>query len=234
MHISLDLKVLYFGTPVVLIGTRNPDGTDNLAPMSSAWWLGRSCVLGMGNSAQTTANLLRTGECVLNLAPSTLVGAVDRLAMTTGARTVPDSKAAMGYRHELDKFGAAGLTRQAADVVTAPRVAECPIQLEAVVASADPFQDAGASATVFRVETVRTHVSSDLLIPGTEYVDPIRWDPLIMKFCEFFGAGRNVSPSRLAEAWRMPHENSRAGSGTDGRAWRDAEPVPARAPGRAS
>jgi hypothetical protein len=26
-----------------------------------------------------------------------------------------------------------------------------------------------------------------------------------MKFCEFFGEGRNVYPSRLAEGWRMPH-----------------------------
>jgi flavin reductase (DIM6/NTAB) family NADH-FMN oxidoreductase RutF len=38
MHVAVDLEVLYFGTPVVLIGSRNPDGTANLAPMSSAWW----------------------------------------------------------------------------------------------------------------------------------------------------------------------------------------------------
>ena len=62
------LKVLYFGTPVVLVGSRNPDGTPDLAPMSSAWWLGQSCMLGLGNSAQTTANLLRERQCVLNLA----------------------------------------------------------------------------------------------------------------------------------------------------------------------
>ena len=36
MHQDVDLKVLYFGTPVVLIGTRNPGGSANLAPMSSA------------------------------------------------------------------------------------------------------------------------------------------------------------------------------------------------------
>jgi len=86
MHVALDLKVLYFGTPVVLIGSRNPDGTSNLAPMSSAWWLGQSCMLGLGNSGQTTANLLRERRCVLNLAPSSLVGAVDRLFELTGTR----------------------------------------------------------------------------------------------------------------------------------------------------
>jgi hypothetical protein len=26
-----------------------------------------------------------------------------------------------------------------------------------------------------------------------------------MKFCEFFGGGHNVHPSRLAGGWQMPH-----------------------------
>ncbi|MEV7358409.1 hypothetical protein [Kitasatospora sp. NPDC091276] len=37
-------------------------------------------------------------------------------------------------------------------------------------------------------------------------MDPLGWDPLIMKFCEFFGGGANVHPSRLAEGWNMPHQ----------------------------
>jgi flavin reductase (DIM6/NTAB) family NADH-FMN oxidoreductase RutF len=205
MHVVTDLKVLYFGTPVVLIGSRNPDGTANLAPMSSAWWLGRSCMLGLGNSGQTTANLLRERQCVLNLAPASLVDAVDRLALTTGAPVVPASKAAMGYRHEPHKFAAAGLTEQAADLVAAPRVAQCPIQLECEVDAAHPFGGPDPHATAFQVRVVRAHVAEDLLVPGTHYVDPLRWDPLIMKFCEFFGGGENVYPSRLAEGWQMPH-----------------------------
>lgn len=36
-HLTISPSVLYFGTPVVLIVTRNPDGTPNVAPMSSAW-----------------------------------------------------------------------------------------------------------------------------------------------------------------------------------------------------
>jgi hypothetical protein len=67
MHRNVDLKVLYFGTPVVLISTRNPDRTPNLAPMSSAWWLGDQAMLGMNTGAQTTRNLLRERQCVLNL-----------------------------------------------------------------------------------------------------------------------------------------------------------------------
>ncbi|WP_030158127.1 flavin reductase family protein [Glycomyces sp. NRRL B-16210] len=202
MHVSPDLKVLYFGTPVVLISSRNADGSANLAPMSSAWWLQQSCMLGMGNRSQTTANLSRERECVLNLVPSDLAGAVDRLAPLTGADPVPERKAAKGYRFEPDKFGAAGLTPQASEVVAAPRVRECPVQLECRVVSVHPF---AGSASAFEVAVVRSHVEERLLIPGTDHVDPVGWDPLIMKFCEFFGGGANVGPSALAAAWGMPH-----------------------------
>ncbi|MQS37566.1 flavin reductase family protein [Streptomyces katsurahamanus] len=206
MHVVPGLKVLYFGTPVVLISSLNEDGTANLAPMSSAWWLGQSCMLGLGNNAQTTANLLREGECVLNLPSSAMVHVVDRIALTTGKPAVPDYKVKQGYRYEPDKFSAAQLTEQASDLVRAPRVAECPVQLECRVVSAHPFGGPASHATAFEVEVLRAHVEEDLVIPGTHYVDPLGWDPLIMKFCEFFGGGDNVHPSRLAEGWSMPHE----------------------------
>ncbi|MFE3450835.1 flavin reductase family protein [Nonomuraea sp. NPDC059194] len=202
----LDLKVMYFGTPVVLIGSRNEDGTANLAPMSSAWWLGRSCMLGMGNAAQTTANLLRERECVLNLPSSAMVDVVDRLALTTGAPEVTPGKAQQGYRYVPDKLAVAGLTEQPADLVGAPRVAECPIQLECRVTEAYPFGAPTPFATAFQVEIVRVHVEEKLVIPGTNYIDPLAWDPLIMKFCEFFGDAVNIYPSRLAEGWSMPHD----------------------------
>jgi flavin reductase (DIM6/NTAB) family NADH-FMN oxidoreductase RutF len=203
MHKTIDLKVLYFGTPVVLIGSRNPDGTPNIAPMSSAWWLGQTCMLGLGLSSQTAQNLLREKECVLNLVPSTLVDSVDRLAMTTGASSVPQSKSDMGYRHEPDKFGTAGLTMLQSDLVKAPRILECPIQLECEIIDSHPFGRMNAMA--FQAAVLTSHVDESLIIPGTHYVDPIGWDPLMMKFCEFFGGGENVYPSRLAEGWRMPH-----------------------------
>ncbi|MEV4267357.1 flavin reductase family protein [Kribbella sp. NPDC049584] len=206
MHVTPGLKVLYFGTPVVLISSRNEDGSANLAPMSSAWWLGQSCVLGLANSGQTAANLLRERECVLNLPSSTMVDAVDRIALTTGKSAVPDYKAEQGYRYVPDKFTLAQLTEQTSEFVAPPRVAECPIQMECRVVSAKPLDTPDVNATAFLVEVLQTHVEEDLIIPGTHYVDPLRWDPLIMKFCEFFGGGRNVYPSRLAEGWNMPHQ----------------------------
>ena len=60
MHIAIEPKILYFGTPVVLISTLNEDGSANLAPMSSAWALGWNIALGFGNSGKTIENLRRS------------------------------------------------------------------------------------------------------------------------------------------------------------------------------
>lgn len=209
MHLTINPRVLYFGTPVVLVSTSNEDGSANLAPMSSAWWVGQSCMLGLDESSKTTANLVRTQECVLNLPSSRLVEAVDRLALLTGTENVPEHKLHKGYRHEQDKFGAAALTAMPSSKVAPPRVAECAVQLEAVVDDIRPFggQESGVVAVGARV--VQVHVEEELLIRGTaDYIDPDKWDPLIMKFCEFYGAGRNLHTSRLAEGWEMPHSTS--------------------------
>ena len=204
MHVVPGLKVLYFGTPVVLVSTRNEDGSANLAPMSSAWWLNQTCVLGLSDSSRTAENLLRDRECVLNLPSSAMVDAVDRIALTTGNPVLSEHRADRGYQYEPDKFGRAGLTEQPSESVSPPRAAECPVQLECRVVAANPFQDPGTHCTAFEVQVLRAHVEQQLVVPGTHYVDPLGWDPLIMKFCEFFGGGQNIHPSRLARGWQMP------------------------------
>src|ERR1700683_926031 len=65
MHVTIEPGILYLGTPVVLISTVNEDGSFNLAPMSSAFFLGWRCVLGLAAVSKTPQNLMRTGECVL-------------------------------------------------------------------------------------------------------------------------------------------------------------------------
>ncbi|MFC5178084.1 flavin reductase family protein [Nocardioides taihuensis] len=204
MHRVVPLKVHYYGTPVVIVSSTNPDGSTNLAPMSSAWWLGQNAVLGLGAASRTTQNLLRTGEAVLNLAPADLVDHVDRLALTTGTPVVPPHKRETGYRYEPRKFEVAGLTPQASDLVAPDRVLECPIQLECRVAGSFRIEDDSADAHAIHVQVVRAHVADAVLLPGTHHVDPQAWDPLIMKFCDFFGDGQPLVPSRLAAGWQMP------------------------------
>ncbi|MCC3377321.1 flavin reductase family protein [Cohnella sp. REN36] len=204
MHKTINPNILYFGTPVVLISTRNEDGTSNLAPMSSAWWLNDSCMLGMSSRSQTVVNLMRERECVLNLPSEDGVSAVDRLALYTGRNPVPPTKAGRGYRYEPDKFGIAGLSTQPSQLVRAPRVAECPVQLEAKLVQAHPFE-APSSLVALEVKVERVHIREDLLMEGHDhYIDPDKWKPLIMNFCEYYGLGGRLHPSRLATIFAPP------------------------------
>lgn len=85
---TISPAMFYWGTPVVFITTENPDHTFNIAPMSSAWWLGNRCMLGLNPCSQTTTNLLRTKQCVLNLVSDNMTDAVNALARTTGSDTI--------------------------------------------------------------------------------------------------------------------------------------------------
>jgi flavin reductase (DIM6/NTAB) family NADH-FMN oxidoreductase RutF len=198
MHKTIDPTILYFGTPVALISSMNEDGSANIAPMSSAWWLGWSCMLGLGAMGKTSENLIRTRECVINLPSAEQVTHVDRLALTTGKDPVPEKKQLWGYRYEADKFGIAGLTPQPSVAVAPPRIKECPVQMEGIVHDVRPF-GRNVNANCFEVHIVKLHVAEELL-EGERHIDPVKWRPLIMSFCRFFGVGEEVHPSRLAES----------------------------------
>lgn len=209
MHKVINPNILYFGTPVVLISTQNEDGSSNLAPMSSAWWLNQSCMLGMSSKSQTVQNMLRERECVLNLPSEDLVSAVDRLALFTGKDPVPESKAQRGYRYEPDKFGIANLTKQPADIVKAMRVRECPVQLEASVEQVHSFE-LPSSLVAIEVKILKVHVAEELLMDGEQhYINPEKWKPLMMNFCEYFGLGGKLHPSRLAAIFAPPVTDKR-------------------------
>ena len=203
MHINVEPSILYLGTPVVLVSTLNEDGTVNVAPMSSAWWLGWNCMLGLGTNSQTACNLLREKECVLNLPSVNAVGAVNRLARLTGSISFSQWKKSVGYRYEKDKLGAAGLSVSPSVSVGAPRINECPIQLEAVLESTRLFgtgPGATPKAYAFEVRIVGAHADDSILVQGrTNHIDSDKWRPLIMSFCRFYGLGPEVSPSSLAE-----------------------------------
>ncbi|MFI5613044.1 flavin reductase family protein [Amycolatopsis sp. NPDC051903] len=202
-HTPIEPGILYFGTPVVLISTTNEDGSANLAPMSSAFWLGWRAMLGLGARSKTTVNLLRTRECVLNLPSADLAPAVDRLALTTGSDPVPPGKTKRGYFHVADKFGRAGFTAVPSETVAPPRVGECPVALEAVLEATHPFatDDPAQSGSVLGLEVriQRVLVHDAVRRPHTpDHIDPDKWRPLIMSFQKLYGLGPQVHESTLA------------------------------------
>jgi flavin reductase (DIM6/NTAB) family NADH-FMN oxidoreductase RutF len=204
MHHVSSPSILYFGTPVVVISTLNEDGTSNLAPISSVFWLGYRCMIGLSAQSKTTENLLRTRECVLNLPSVDQAAGVDRLALTTGSDPVPPGKASRGYQHESDKWRRSGFTPLPSNIVDTPRIYECPVQLEASLAAIHPIgADAGAAnirILSFELKILRVHLHESILADGRpNHVDPDKWRPLIMSFQQFYGLGERVHSSTLAQ-----------------------------------
>jgi flavin reductase (DIM6/NTAB) family NADH-FMN oxidoreductase RutF len=192
-HSVISPAIYYWGTPVVLITTINEDNTPNIAPMSSAFCLGNRCMLGLKSDSQTTINLLRTKQCVLNLPSDDMAASINALARTTGSKVVPDFKVSTGYRYEKDKFGAARLTPQESERVAPPRILECPAQMEAEMAGVHEMMSSRAGEAkgftlAVEVRIVRTHVVDALRLEGHgNRIDPDAWRPMIMSFQRLYG-----------------------------------------------
>jgi flavin reductase (DIM6/NTAB) family NADH-FMN oxidoreductase RutF len=203
MMLSSEPAILYFGTPVALISSENLDGTTNLAPMSSVFWLGWRAVLGLSAASQTAQNLQRHPELVINLPSIKMADHVDRLALTTGSDPVPDYKKHRGYKHEHAKFARAGLTPVSSEIVRPLRALEAPVQLEARIEAVHSLaaedEILRGKVLTFEARIVRVHLDTSILVDGDHNrIDPDKWRPLIMSFQKFYGLGEQVRPSTLS------------------------------------
>lgn len=204
MHQIIDPAILYWGSAIIIISTTNPDGTTNLAPMSSAWWLGQRCMLGLAAQSQTAINMQRTKECVLNLPSDTMVAQINALAKTTGGQDMSPLKAAAGYRYVKDKFEVTQLTPLVSETVKPFRVRECPVHMEAeLVAVNEMSQDEESKRGFFlglEVKILRVHAEENVLqAREPDKIDADRWRPLMTVFQHLYGLSTRLQPSRLAE-----------------------------------
>ena len=201
-HRVIEPSVLYVGTPVYLVATENPDGTANLAPASSHFALSRTIVLGLEEGGQSLENVRRHGELTVNFPSSDLWAAVERLATVTGANPVPPEKAEAGYTFEPRKFVRAGLTAIASELVTVPRVAEAPIQLEVRVHRVIPSTT--EEFAMVEGEVVRVHAHDAITVAGTDHLDPAAWQPLIYAYRHFYDRGPEVGWTRKSPFVEAP------------------------------
>ncbi|MDN0081746.1 flavin reductase family protein [Crenobacter sp. SG2305] len=185
---TIELSALYFGTPVMLISSLNPDGTSNLSPVSSYWALEDSLLVGLGTSGRCYHNLLSQPEAVLNLPDASLWTNVEAIAATTGCETVPPDKELMGYRFEPNKFACAQLTPLTSEQVSPLRVLECPVQIEAKLISMHKIggEDGACSAAEFRA--LRVHVHTQLL-NKVGRISLKHWKPLYYVFRHYHTLG---------------------------------------------
>ncbi len=194
---SIQPKILYFGTPVVLVSSLNEDGTSNLAPVSSVWALGWTVLLGLGTDGKTFENLSQRGDCALNFPSDDLWSAVEALAPLTGKKDVPSHKRGQ-CRYVKDKFSAAGLSPISSEKVAVSRVTECPLQLEAILRNIHLIGDKKDGIVAVEVEVLQVH-AHETIIRGLNHIDPRKWHPLIYNFRHYFGLGRELGKSFRSE-----------------------------------
>lgn len=188
-HQTIEPKVLYYGTPVVLLSTLNEDETTNITPISSTWALGSCLVLGIGLGGKALENLQRHAECVLNLPNPKMWKQVEALAPLTGKDPVPEYKQSQ-FQYEKNKFQAANLHQLQSEAVKPLRVAECPIQIEAAVMHIR-IPEYTLQFAIVEVVAQKVHVHEELIL-DKHHIDPQLWSPLIYNFRHYFGLGKEL------------------------------------------
>jgi flavin reductase (DIM6/NTAB) family NADH-FMN oxidoreductase RutF len=154
--------------PIALVTTRALSGHNNAAPMSFFNVFAQEpplLILGIqaragGREKDTTANLRRTGEFVVNMVD---MGLADRM-IVCGTAVAPD----------VDELHLAGLTAVPSLQVDAVRVAESPCAMECRVEQIIDYP--GRAIVLGRV--VQMHVRDDCLDDAGRYVRPEVYQPI--------------------------------------------------------
>lgn len=190
-------KILYYGTPVILLNSLNEDGTVNISPMSSSWALGDCIILGIGLGGKAIENLERHPECVINVPSPSLWENVEQLAPYTGKNPVPDYKKKNGFTYEKEKYDISRLTPTGSKSVKPTRIMECPIQIEARVKHIR-IPDYSPDFAVVETQAIHVHAHKEIILEGN-HIDPNKWSPLIYNFRHYFGLGNQLGKTFRSE-----------------------------------
>ena len=168
-HSPLDIYKLMVGAivprPIAFVSTVDANGVRNLAPFSyfSAVCSKPPTILfcpAVRNTTRgkkdTLLNIQATKEFVVNIVSEEIAEQMNQ----TAAEVAP----------EVDEFEFSGLTPIASEVVSAPRVAESPVQMECSLRQILTISEDQGGASIVIGEIVRFHVRRDI-------VDNFKIDP---------------------------------------------------------
>lgn len=130
-----------------------------------------------------------TGEFVINLAPASLVRAVDYCGIYTGAK--------------VDKFAKCNLTREAAREVKCPLIAESPLSLECRVTDVIPL----GSHDMFLADIVAVDVD-EALLDEKGALQLSRAGLAAFAHGEYFELGRRIGKFGFSAAKKKPHHHN--------------------------
>jgi len=153
--------------PIAFVSTVSSDGQRNLAPFSffmgvssQPLTLAISVFHRLGQPKDTAANILETGEFVVNSATEELA---ERVALASG-----------DYSRRYDEFAITGLTPVSSKRVRAPRVAESPVSLECRLHRSMVIGEPPTATHLIVGEVVFAHVRDDLWAEGMIDAEKLR------------------------------------------------------------
>lgn len=167
-----------------LISTVDENGLFTLSPVLPVFIFGLRATIDLEVSSKTTRNLIRTGECVLNLPSDGCAAAVDRLAQLAETALDPQDESKPWRSHCGKGFQATRLTPAPSEVVSAPRALECPVQLEAAVTGRQRLNrekcEWGRHSLTIEVRILRVYIDpSTVLENGANRGGSDMWKPLM-------------------------------------------------------
>jgi flavin reductase (DIM6/NTAB) family NADH-FMN oxidoreductase RutF len=110
-----------------------------------------------------------------------------------GSFNLAPMSSAWALRFEPDKFAAAGLRPEPSELVQPPRVAECPLQLEARAARVQ--LDVSGGFLIVEAHVLKVHADPRMVVLRSQHIDPARWSRLIYNFRHYYGLGPELGHS---------------------------------------
>jgi flavin reductase (DIM6/NTAB) family NADH-FMN oxidoreductase RutF len=171
-HRVIEPGPAFFGGTLTLVSTVGADGRPHVRPFSACMPVGDTLWLGFERDSTTRTNLLRATDCVVNVPQADLAPALRAFRTASMAGTAGSGFASMG------------LTAVPSELVRAPRVRECYLQLECELLAMHPAS--GGVGGFAELAVRRIHAVDDIVLAGTERIDGDTWRPLLYSFRRFF------------------------------------------------
>lgn len=139
---------MLYPLPAVMVSVRGKDGEDNIITVA---WAGTVCTnppmvsISVRPERHSYGMIKESGEFVINLVTKKLVRATDYCGVKSG--------------RDVDKFKEMKLTREKADKVSAPLIAESPVNIECKVTECKEL----GSHHMFIAKVVAVHIEDEYL-----------------------------------------------------------------------
>lgn len=191
---------MLYPLPVVMVSTADLEGNDDIITVA---WVGTVCTnppmvsISVRPERYSYHMIKESGEFVINLSTEKLAKVVDYCGVKSG--------------RDVDKFKETGLTREKADLVKAPMIAESPVSIECRV---NQVLELG-SHHMFVADVLAVHVDEQYMDENKKF-HLEESHPLIYSHGEYSGIGNKVGTfgysvkKKKPEKKKLPNKSNKA------------------------